>query len=245
MLLVQDALKTLMATMSGIASVVSAKDALPHFDFQSPLMSLPRLFATRIEAIPAETPYLRADAEQTARWEKRLGPASQLKVGLVWAGSPREHDRAGNKVDRRRSMTLAQFGPLAAVEGVRFFSLQKGNAAAQAQRPPRGMRLHDHTGQLNDFADTAALVAQLDLVITVDTAVAHLVGAMGRPVWILSRYHGCWRWLLERDDSPWYPTARLFRQSKLGDWASVMATVSTELRDASRGVALADLRAPG
>ena len=126
-------------------------------------------------------------------------------------------------------MTLAEFAPLADVPGVRFFSLQKGAPARQAQDAPRAMALHDYTDELNDFGDTAALIDQLDLVITVDTSVAHLAGGMGKPVWILSRFHGCWRWLLDRGDSPWYPTARLFRQPASGDWSSVMNQVRDEL----------------
>ncbi len=120
-------------------------------------------------------------------------------------------------------MALADFAPLAAVPDLSLISLQKGDAAAQA--PPEGMRLHDWTDELNDYADTAALVQALDLVISVDTSVVHLAGALGRPVWVLNRYDQCWRWLRGRTDSPWYPTARLFRQAAPGDWAGVMRDV--------------------
>jgi hypothetical protein len=129
-------------------------------------------------------------------------------------------------VDRRRSVRLAQLAPLAAVPGVTFVSLQKGDAATQAADPPAGMRLLDWTETLQDFADTADLVAALDLVISVDTAVAHLAGGLGVPVWLLSRYNGCWRWLNHRAESPWYPSMRLFHQPSRGDWGSVMQEVA-------------------
>ena len=127
-------------------------------------------------------------------------------------------------------MSLSQFAPLAQVPGVAFISLQKGKSAEQAQTLPPGMRLLDWTAELNDFADTAALIEALDLVISVDTAVAHLAGALGKPVWLLNRFDTCWRWLLDRSDSPWYPTMRLFRQPQPGAWAPVIAEVREQLK---------------
>ena len=147
---------------------------------------------------------------------------------MTWAGDPRPHDRGAHRIDRRRSLPLDHFAPLGAIPGVSFISLQKGPAAAQS--PPPGLSLTDWSDELVDFADTAALIAGLDLVITVDTSIAHLAGALGKPVWVLSRYDGCWRWLQNRDDSPWYPTLRLFRQTKPGTWAEVIATLATTLK---------------
>ena len=152
------------------------------------------------------------------------------KVGLVWAGAPRVAEPNANATDRRRSITLKHYAPLAAIPGLCLISLQKGEAAAQARTPPEGMVLHDWTDELHDFADTAALVEALDLVISVDTSAVHLTGALGKPVWVLNRYDQCWRWLLDRIDSPWYPTARLFRQQSPGDWHGVIRAVAAALR---------------
>ena len=225
----QAPLKRLLTRLEGVAQVISVGEPWPDFDLHCPLSSLPFAFDTNLATIPAKIPYLHADPADMIRWQARMGDTTALKVGLVWAGASREHNARLNSVDRIRSMKLAGFSPLAKVGGVRYFSLQKGKPASQGRGPPHPMALLDYTDELHDFADTAALVAQLDLVITVDTAVAHLAGGMGKPVWILSRFHGCWRWLLDRDDSPWYPTARLFRQPELGDWDSVMERVRDEL----------------
>jgi hypothetical protein len=190
-------------------------------------MSLPMAFRTTLETVPATIPYLRADPERTAAWCDRLAGLSGRKVGLVWAGSPFSMQPRAQAMDRRRSMALEGFGPLAAVPGICWISLQKGEAAAQVS--PAGMVLHDWTGELDDYADTAALVEALDLVISVDTSVVHLAGALGKPVWVLNRYDQCWRWLRDRTDSPWYPTARLFRQRTPGDWAGVIRDVMDAL----------------
>jgi tetratricopeptide (TPR) repeat protein len=195
---------------------------LPLFDYHCPLMSLPRIFSGPPADICA-VPYLHADPSQTENWRRRLSGLAGKKVGLVWAGRP------GYPVDKRRSMTLAQLAALASVPGISFVSLQKGDAARQAASPPPGMAIYDATPDLHDFADTAALVMALDLVIAVDTAPAHLAGALGKPVWLLNRFDNCWRWGIGRDDTPWYPTMRLFRQQRLGDWESVIAAVAAEL----------------
>jgi hypothetical protein len=169
-------------------------------------------------------PYLHADAEDAKRWQERLADRSPVvKVGLVWAGNPT------NSNDRNRSMKLAALAPLGQVPGARFFSLQTGAAAAEAKTPPPGFELVDWTQELKDFADTAALIANLDLVIAVDTAAAHLAGAMGKPVWTLLTLIPSWRWFLDRDDSPWYPTMRLFRQTTPGDWLDVVQRVAKHL----------------
>ena len=222
-------LARLLGSLDGVAQVVAEGDMLPPFDVHCPLLSLPLMFGTTLETIPATVPYLAADPAQVAAWRHRLAELPGLRVGLVWAGSARPGQPEANAIDRRRSMSLADFGRLAELTGVSFVSLQKGEPAAQAQSPPPGLVLHDWTDELEDFADTAALIEALDLVISVDTSVVHLAGALGKPVWVLSRYDGCWRWLLDRDDSPWYPSARLFRQTRPGDWAEVLQRVTAEL----------------
>jgi tetratricopeptide (TPR) repeat protein len=219
------ALQRLFRTVAANCQVVVPSQSLPAFDLHCPLLSLPRVFGTNLGNIPNTVPYLRADAEDARRWQDRLaGHSSIVKVGLGWAGNP------AHKNDRNRSMKLARLAPLGQAPGVRFFSLQKGAAATEAKTPPAGMELVDWTQELKDFADTAALIANLDLVIAVDTAVAHLAGAMGKPVWTLLPYAADWRWMLERRDSPWYPTMRLFRQPYGGDWDSVIARVVEALR---------------
>jgi len=232
---VQPALAPLMGTLDGVSQVVARGETLPAFDLHAPLMSVAHAFGTTLETIPNATPYLRAAASDAARWAKRLAPLSGLKVGLVWAGEPRTEAPALAAVDRRRSVTLAGLAPLAGVAGVSFVSLQKGGPAAQAAEPPPRLTLHDFTGELDDFADTAALIEALDLVISVDTSVAHLTGALGKPVWLLNRFDTDWRWLLGRDDSPWYPTLRQFRQRSPGDWASVIEAVREALRSLAAG----------
>lgn len=210
--------------------MVARGQPLPAFDVHCPLLSLPRLFGTEVTTIPQNVPYLCADPADVGLWQGRLAAhGSSLKVGIVWAGDAGQDHLEASRIDQRRSMRLSQFAPLAGVPGVVFVSLQKGRPKAQAQTPPASMVLLDWTDELKDFADTAALVTNLDLVITVDTAVAHLAGAMGRPVWLLNRFDTCWRWMLAREDTPWYPTMRLFRQQKAGEWEPVIRRVADEL----------------
>jgi hypothetical protein len=222
------ALVRLVTGLKGIAQVVAAGDQLPDFDFHCPLLSLPLAFDTTMETIPDAVPYLAADPNAVAAWRQRLAPLAGLKVGLVWAGSPGP-TATTRMVDKRRSMALAQLQPLAGVAGVCFVSLQKGDAAAQLKSAPAGFVIHDWTDALHDLADTAALIEALDLVISVDTSVVHLAGALAKPVWMFNRFDSEWRWLLEREDSPWYPTLRQFRQPRPGDWASVVARMTDEL----------------
>ncbi len=213
-------LRRLLQPMAGGCQIVTRGQPLPAFDLHCPLLGLPRVFQTNLASIPKTVPYLQADAEDAERWRQRLANHSPaVNVGLAWAGSPIHQN------DRNRSIKLAKLAALGRASGVRFFSLQKGEAAAESKTPPAGMELVDWTEELNDFADTAALVANLELVIAVDTAVAHLAGAMGKPVWTLLPIFPDWRWLLEREDSPWYPSMRLFRQSSWGDWDSVVTRV--------------------
>jgi tetratricopeptide (TPR) repeat protein len=226
----QEALQRLVQTMSADSTVVARGRPLPPFDVHCPLLSLPRLFATDLASIPRDVPYLHADAAEAGVWRERLADASaSLKVGLVWAGRPTHAN------DRNRTMKLAGFAPLARIPGVRFVSLQKGDAAAEAKSPPEGMELSDPTEELHDFADTAALVAALDLVIAVDTSVVHLAGALGKPVWVLLPFAPDFRWLLGRSDSPWYPTIRLFRQQRAGEWDHVIAEVRSQLEALAEG----------
>jgi len=220
----QPELQRLVQAMTPDIPVLARGQPLPDFAFQCPLLSLPKALGTTLATIPATVPYLHADAQNVQMWRDRLaGHGSALKVGLIWAGNPH------HKNDRNRSVKLASLAPLAQVPGVQFYSLQKGAAAAQAKTPPPGMDLIDRTDDLQDFADTAAMIANLDLVIAVDTSVVHLAGALAKPVWTLLPYCPDWRWLLKRQDSPWYPTMRLFRQPEIGDWDSVIQQLAAAL----------------
>jgi Flp pilus assembly protein TadD len=225
---VPDPLVRLLAGRLGGAHIIAHGAPLPPFDLHCPMLSLPFVFRTTLETVPNQMPYLAADPARAAAWRERLAPLGGKRVGIVWAGRPT------HLADRRRSLGLASLAPLADVPGISFVSLQTGPAAMQARRPPPGMVLHDWTAELGDFAETAALVGGLDLLIAVDTAVAHLAGALGRPVWLLNRFDGCWRWLTARDDSPWYPTLRQFRQTQPGDWDTVLRAVTAALADYSR-----------
>lgn len=227
-------LSRLMGSLQGVDQVVSQEDMLPAFDLHCPLMSLPMAFATTENSIPAQVPYLVADSDAIAAWNAIVpspsgaeAGASGLRIGLVWAGARRTEQPHATAIDRRRSMLLAQMAPLGAVPGNVFVSLQLGPAGVQVETAP--FPLLDVASRLTDFAETAALASTLDLIITVDTAVAHLAGALGKPVWLLSRHDACWRWGRDRADSPWYPTMRLFRQTGPGDWAGVMQRVAEAL----------------
>lgn len=213
---VQPVLRRLTAGLAGVDQIVVQGQALPPFDLHCPLMSLPGILGTRVETIPGNVPYLVADIADTAVWAARMPHQSGLRVGLAWAGNPQL------SADGRRSIPAELLAPLLDCSGIAFFSLQKGHQA------PAGVV--DLMNDVSDFADTAALIANLDLVISVDTAVAHLAGAMGKPVWLLNRHDSDWRWLRDRDDSPWYPTLRQFRQASPGDWDGVIARVEAELR---------------
>jgi tetratricopeptide (TPR) repeat protein len=221
---VQRPLRRLLSGLPGVERIITQDEPLPEFDAWIPLMSLPLAFRTTLATIPATIPYLTAEPERMARWRHRLTALSGRKIGLVWAGA------ANNRYDRRRSMALQQLAPLGAIPGLQLISLQHGEPAGQARTPPPGMVVHDWRDELDEFADVAALIENLDLVITVDTAVAHLAGALGKPVWVLACDVPDWRWLREHTDSPWYPTVRLFRQPTPGDWTSVVDDVVKALR---------------
>ena len=187
------------------------------------LLCLPRIFGTTLDTIVADVPYLKVDSETIVRWKPRVN-SELFKVGLVWSGSP------SHKNDRNRSCKLPDFEPLADVPGVAFYSLQKGELRDDWKKPPAGMQIEDIGKDLVDFMDTAAVMENLDLVISVDTAVVHLAGALGKKVWTLLPFVPDWRWMLKREDTPWYPTMRLFRQPGHGDWESVMKQVAAELK---------------
>ena len=216
------AIAPVLTTAPGVTRVLVRGEPLPEFQVHASLMSLPHLCGTLLETVPAPIPYLAAQPELAGLWRARLaGPG--LKVGLIWAG------RKSYKDDRKRSLNLGLFAPLAGIPGVSFYALQVGEGAEQAASPPAGLGLTDLGREVRSFADSAAILANLDLVISADTAVAHLAGALGRKVWVLLPAACDWRWLLEREDSPWYPSARLFRQRRRGDWGEVMQRVAGEL----------------
>jgi len=226
--------KFLANGLDGAAAVIAREETTPEFDFHCPLMSLPLAFSTTLRTIPAEAPYLRCLPEASRAWRDKLSEPKGLRVGLVWSGGFRTNEPESWFLNNNRNMPLRKLAALRH-PGIEFFSLQKGQPAegepaelmAQGWEGPQ---IIDYTALLNDFSDTAALVMNLDLVISVDTSVAHLAGALGKPVWILNRFDTCWRWLLGRSDSPWYPTARLYRQEQVGDWDRVVQRVAEDLR---------------
>ena len=224
-------LSRLMRTIAGVAEVPDGDAAVPAYDFHTSFNGLPRAFETTLETIPCDVPYVAADSALAAAWAARLPAGDALRVGLVWAGQARPWLPGFTGLDRRRSTSLATLAPLAAVPGVRFISLQKGPGAREIAEPGIELDVFDAMGEVRDFADTAAIVANLDLVISVDTSVVHLAGAMGKPVFLLDRYDNCWRWLRGREDSPWYPTLRIFRQQVSGEWEPVIARVAEALSE--------------
>jgi tetratricopeptide (TPR) repeat protein len=216
-----ESMRDLMKESLPRVKVLVRGEPLPRFDSQVPLLSLPRIFGTTLETIPAAVPYLVPSMEKMKRWEKRLEGEAGYRIGIVWAG------RA--KPDPKRSASLQALSPLGSIPGAVYYSLQVGEGAEQALRPPAGMTLRDYSDGLNDFADTAACIANLDLIISIDSAVAHLAGAMGKPILLLLPFAPDWRWMSGRSDSPWYPTMRLFRQQRPGDWSGAIEMVRKEL----------------
>ena len=218
-------LKRIIHSLDGVEKVVTTGDVIPPFDLHCPMMHLPLAFHTTLETIPAKLPYLRPDPADLIKWRDRVAALANnaLKVGIVWAGSSRAHMHSPDIIatDQKRSVAPEVLAPLMDVPNVQFFSLQK-----EGSRAPDAFHLIDWMSDCRDFADTAALIMNLDLVISVDTAVAHLAGALGKPVWLLNRFNSCWRWFIERDDSPWYPgTLRLFYQKEIGNWDEVVMCV--------------------
>ena len=214
----QGNLVRLLNRIGGATAVFCESEAPPAYDVEAPLMSLPFIFGTTLETIPGQPPLAPHAGRVVA-----LPETGSMKVGLVWAGNPTHSN------DRNRSMALALFEPVLALEGIDFFSLQVGPRSADRNQLPQPDRLKDLSGQLEDYTTTAGVIQQLDLVLSVDTSVVHLAGVLGRPVWTLLPFVPDWRWLLERADSPWYPTMRLFRQRREGDWPEAIRRVCAEL----------------
>ncbi|MBM3835243.1 MAG: tetratricopeptide repeat protein [Verrucomicrobia bacterium] len=220
-------LTRLLGTINGVSAVMPRGGALPSFDFHIPLLSLPLRFATKAETIPNAVPYLRVPSG--VQVPVPAPTPGSLKIGLVWAGNPT------HGADRNRSIPLALFEPIFSLEKSNLHSLQVGPASRHLFEIVRSSRITDLAPQLNDFAATAAAIEKMDLIISVDTAVAHLAGALAKPIWLLLPFVPDWRWLLDRSDSPWYPTMRLFRQRRHGDWASVIENVASALRKQTNG----------
>jgi tetratricopeptide (TPR) repeat protein len=225
----QRELAGLLGSVSGVSRVVLPGEALPPIHAHLPLMSLAHVFQTSLETVPWRGPYITADPHLTSKYEALVPRSGKLRVGLVWAGQSMQGD------DRKRSLALSSLAPIAAVPGVAFYSLQKGTPAAQAAAPPAGMRLMDVDPYIGDFSDTAAFVSLMDVVITVDTSVANLSGAMGKPTWVLLSKVPDWRYHLDRDDTPWYPSMRLFRQPRDGDWSVPIRAAAGALAELSEG----------
>lgn len=225
-LCVQKGLGALLRDLPGMEAVIEDGDPLPDHDLACPLMSLPLAFGTRADTIPADIPYVVARPDRIAAWTRRLGPRGAPRVGLAWSGNPE------NPNDYARSIPLERLDPLLRAPGFEFHAVQKDVREPDGQWLARTGRLRLHADALTDFAETAALLALMDLVVTADTSVAHLAGAMGRPTWLLVPFAPDFRWLRDRADCPWYPSFRLFRQDRRGDWDSVVARVAAELRRA-------------
>jgi tetratricopeptide (TPR) repeat protein len=218
-------LKPLLQTLDGVERVVAVGEREPPADIVTPLLSLPLVFGTNVENIPSPVPYLHALPERVMTRQQLLGPRSGLRVGLCWRGS--QHIL-------KRSLPIETLLPVLSCPGVEVHALQKEIPPTQREWLERHELLADHSARLSDFADTAALISLLDLVVTIDTSVAHLAGALGKPVWIMLQHSADWRWLLGRNDSPWYPTARLFRQRQAGNWADVVHDVAGALSEATK-----------
>ena len=220
-------LKRLLCNLPGIGNAMARGALLPAFDVHCSLMSLPHRLNTRLETIPADVPYLSAPAEMVTVWDERMHHDRNLRVGLVWSSNV-----LNKAIHASKSVPLQNLCVLGECAGVSFYSLQKGEGCKEIAAC--SMSLIDWSDDLKDFCDTAALIANLDLVISVDTAVAHLAGALGKPVWMLLWYGGDWRWLQARNDSPWYPTMRLFRQEQIGDWTAPIIRLREALDQAAR-----------
>ena len=216
-------LRPFVAAMPQVAELRELGEALPPFDVHCPLMSLPLVFGTRPETIPADVPYLTVPADRIARWRRRLGPRRRARVGIAWSGNPDFTD------DAKRSIPLADFARILDRPDCDLHVIQNDVRAADKVVLERLPQLSDHSTLFRDFADTAAVISLLDLVISVDTSVVHLAGALGWPTWLILAEPSEWRWLIGRDDSPWYPTMWLFRQQTEGEWGGVLERVDREL----------------
>jgi tetratricopeptide (TPR) repeat protein len=216
------ALVDLLGSLPGAPAIMGRGDKLPPFDLQCPLASLPLAFATRLDTIPADVPYLAADPERIAKWREGLPPSGRPRIALAWRGRPYPRDR---------SVPFAALAPLLSLPDVEFVSLQQELTEDEARALPAFASLRHVGPAIEDFADTAALIAGADAVVSIDTSVAHLAGALGKPLWLMLIYSADFRWLIGRADSPWYPTARLVRQARTGDWSDVVGRVAGALAD--------------
>jgi hypothetical protein len=214
-----------VASCPGVDEVVTQGKPLPEFACYAPVLSLPRIFGTTLETIPARVPYLSADPDRRARWHEELRNSLEFKVGVIWQGNPL-HSR-----DRERSFKLSHLEPLARIPGVRLFSLQKNTGVEQIAALGNQFLVTDLGSGLDDFADTAAVMSNLDLVVSPDSSPAHLAGALGVRVWMVLPFTADWRWMTDRDDTPWYPTMRLYRQSRFGDWNELFERLSADLKE--------------
>jgi tetratricopeptide (TPR) repeat protein len=229
-----ESLREIFGSIEGVHEITTSERALPRFDYHVPLVSLPYAFKTVLGDIPAQMPYLSARVDAVEAWHRKLAAHTGLKIGLAWMGNPK-FTAAGAKACRLEQLRIVLDQP-----GCNFVSLQKGEASADIEKLGLASRIADYTADVKTFSDTAALITNLDLVISIDTAVAHLAGALAKPVWILLPFAADWRWLRDREDSPWYPSARLFRQSRPGDWDGVLR----EVREALQSAAMRPARAP-
>jgi hypothetical protein len=217
-------LTSLIKTLHGNFLVIEKGQTLPSFDYHIPILSLPLAFQTMINNIPASIPYLYSDKTKTDYWNKRLNKKTKLRVGLVWSGS------IIHKNDKNRSLLLKDLEPILQLP-FEFHSLQKEIRENDLSTLNKFNKIYQHQDELNDFSDTAGLIEEMDLIISVDTSVAHLAGALGKDVWILLPYHPDYRWMLDRYDSPWYPTCTLFRQSKIDDWSDPILEIIFRLQN--------------
>jgi Flp pilus assembly protein TadD len=224
-LCVQPEAISLLKTIAGVEHIASHPHQLPRCDTHCYLMDLPQALGTTVETVPSQVPYLHPEAALVNSWRERVGNQPGVKVGLTWAGRPTHAN------DANRSIDIINFVPLAGVPGVTFYSLQIGPGSEHTARTD----LIDFTPQIKDLADSAALISNLDLIITIDSAVAHLAGAIAKPVWIMLPFAPDWRWMLNQHDSPWYPTAKLFRQVAPGDWNSVITDIRVDLEKFAAG----------
>ena len=230
---VQSALKELLSGQN-LGYVIAQGENFSQVDYQIPLMSLPGLLGTEPHTIPAQPAYLKPPSAKQLVWQSRLGEKSKYRVGIVWAGGFRPKQPETWGVNKRRNIELSKFARFKN-ERIEFYSLQKGHPADSElamlkKQQWNGPEIIDYTNELKDFSDTAALIANLDLIISVDTSAAHLAGALGKPVWILNRFDTCWRWFAEGVESPWYPSVKLYRQEQFGDWDSVLEQVCVDLK---------------
>jgi len=232
---VQEPLLKSLVTLNGVNKTIQIGEKLPNFDFHCPLLSLPLAFKTTIETIPNGIPYLSPDPNKVAYWRQKLEEKSNLRVGLVWSGGFRPDQPEVWSVNKRRNIPLIKLKSLN-LPNIDFYSLQKGVEAEEELATLQssgwnGPNIIDFTKELNDYSDTAALIANLDLVVSVDTSVVHMTGAIGKPIWILNRFDTDWRWFVDRSDSPWYPTATIFNQPSFGDWDAVVEDVRSKLME--------------